>query len=86
MEKCVIDFQHRSDWEYATKQAQSMGIKPWNIVAKKCLRLDAFYTLVVYFQNKEQVREFLEFLVFGHNVKLNDIKIHQRRKWKEKRK
>lgn len=86
MEKCVIDFQHRSDWEYATKQAQSMSIKPWDIVAKKCQRLNANYTLVVYFQNKEQVRAFLEFLVSEHNVKLNDIKIHKRKKWKEKRK
>ena len=85
MEKCVIDFQHRSDWEYATKQAQSMGIKPWDIVTRKCWILGAPCTLVVYFQNKEQVREFLEFLASGHNVKLNDIKIHQRRKWKEKR-
>lgn len=80
MEKCVIDFQYRSDWEYATNQAQSMGMKPWDIVAKK--RLDADYRLIVYFQNKEQVREFLEFLVSEHNVKLNNIKIHQRKKWK----
>ena len=85
MEKCVIDFQHRSDWEYATKQAQSMGVKPWDIITKNCWRLNALYTLVVYFQNKEQVREFLEFLVSGHNVRLNDIKIHQRKKWKEKK-
>ena len=84
MKKCVIDFQHHSDWEYATKQAQSMGIKPWDIVAKK--RLDASYTLIVYFQNKEQVRAFLDFLVSEHNVKLNDIKIHQRKKWKGNRK
>jgi hypothetical protein len=86
MEKCVIDFQNRSDWEYATRQAQSMGIKPWDIVAKKCLRFDAYYTLIVYFYNKKQVQAFLEFLVSEHNVKLNDIKIHQRKKWKEKRK
>lgn len=86
MEKCVIDFEHRSDWEYATKHAQSMGVKPWDIIAKRCLRPGVLYTLVVYFQNKEQVREFIEFLVSGHNVKLNDVKIRQRRKWKEKRK
>ena len=84
MKKCVIDFQHDSDWVYATKLAQSMGIKPWDIVAKK--RLDASYTLIVYFQNKEQVRAFLDFLVSEHNVKLNDIKIHQRKKWKGNRK
>lgn len=86
MKKCVIDFQHHSDWEYATKQAQSMGIKPWDIIAKKCARLNASYTLIAYFQNKEQVREFLEFLVSENNVHLNDIKIHQRKRWKEKRK
>ena len=86
MEKCVIDFQHRSDWEYATRQAQSMGMKPWDIVAKNCWRSGASYTLVVYFQNKEQVREFLEFLVSENNVHLADIKIHKRKKWKEKRK
>lgn len=86
MEKCVIDFQNRSDWDCATKLAQSMGIEPWDIVAKKCSRLDASYTLIVYFYNKKQVREFLKFLVSGHSVNLNDIKIHQRKKWKEKRK
>lgn len=85
MEKCVIDFKYHLDLEYATKQALSMGIKPWDIITKNCLRFDALYTLVVYFQNKEQVREFLEFLVSGHNVQLNDIKIRQRKKWKEKK-
>ena len=87
MEKCVIDFKHVSDWEYATRQAQSIGVKPWDIITKDCLSLNDFhYTLVVYFQNKEQAREFINFLVSEHNVKLNNIKIHQRRKWKEKRK
>lgn len=85
MEKCVIDFKHGSDLEYATRQAQSMGIKPWDIITKNCWRPDVLYTLVVYFQNKEQGREFLESLVSGHNVHLSDIKIRQRRKWKEKR-
>ena len=86
MKKCVIDFKHCSDLECATRQAQSMGIKPWDIVTKNCWRPDVLYTLVVYFQNKEQVREFLVSLVSEHNVRLNDIKIRQRRKWKESRK
>lgn len=87
MEKCVIDFKHFSDWEYATRQAQSMGVKPWDIITKDGLSLNGFhYKLIAYFQNKEQVREFIEFLVSEHNIRLNDIKILQRRKWKEKRK
>ena len=86
MKKCVIDFQHRSDLEYAIKLAQSMEVKPWDVIAKTCWRPGALYTLVVYFQDKAQVRAFLEFLVSDHNVKLSDITIRQRRKWKESRK
>ena len=82
MTKCVVGFKFESDWKYATKVAQEMGVKPWDIIPiDKVIKIEK--RLIIYFQNKKQGLEFIEFLLSKDNVRLNDVKIHNKRKWRK---